>query len=387
MSGTRALRVAHIVTNLEVGGAETALERLSLAADPSVLTNAIWSLRDIGTIGRRLRAAGIPTSAAGMRPGGRMLTAWRTLRSEVSAFMPDILQGWMYHGNLAASALAWQLPQRPRLLWNIRGSLRALSNEKWSTRLVIAASRLFAGSVARIVNNSASSVQDHIKLGYPSGRWCVIPNGFDTERFRPRPEQQGALREQLAISSPTTIIIGAVGRNHAIKGHRFFIEAIKDLARRGHDVTGVLVGPGWEPESAAARALNVGNDNLFRCLGTLERTELLYSGLDIMCLPSLSEGFPNVVAEAMSCGVPCVVTDVGDVAAIVADTAELAAAGDVTSLRDALERCIVAGVNTRHARGEAARARIVQCYSEVRMARAYQDLYQEVMAEKSRSTK
>ena len=375
---SRRLRVAHVVTNLEVGGAETALERLMLALKPSNVECAVWSLRDVGTIGRRLLAAGVPVEAAGIRPGFGLPAAWRRLREQVSGFMPDILQGWMYHGNLAASLLTVQLPKRPQLLWNIRGSLRALSNEKLGTRLVIGASRFFAGGAQRIVNNSAASVADHIRLGYPADRWCVIANGFDTERFQPRSAERAKLREQLGELSADDIVIGAIGRNHPIKGQRYFIEAVRVLARAGHRVVGVLAGPGWEADSEAARDLARSDGKLFRCLGTVERTELLLPALDILCLPSLSEGFPNVVAEAMSCAVPCAVTDVGDVAAMVGDTAEIAAPGNATALARALDRLIRAGESERLARGQAARRRIIEYYSETRMAAAYQQLYREV---------
>lgn len=373
MQSRRPIRIAHVVTNLEVGGAETALERLATSLDPVVFDSAVWSLRDVGTIGRRLRERGITVNAVGMRPGSALLSGWNSLRRQVAEFAPDVLQGWMYHGNLAASALRAKLSQPARLLWNVRGSLSALSQEKLSTRTLIWASRFFAGSVDCIVNNSTASVRDHVRIGYPGDRWCVVPNGFDTDRFRPRPQDRETLRRQFGLPVDGTVLLGAVGRHHPIKGHEFFIEAATMLARQGHAVAGILAGPGWEQDSAAAR--RVRQLGMFHCVGTVERVEQFLPALDVLCLPSLSEGFPNVLAEAMSCGVPCVATRVGDVPDIIGSTGEVVTPGSADELRVALERLVLAGSDDRAARGQQARQRVIEHFSHSRMVHAYERLY------------
>lgn len=373
MQSPRPIRIAHVVTNLEIGGAETALERLVTSLDPAVFDNTVWSLRSVGTIGQRLRDRGIAVHAVDLRASGALVKGWRSLRQQVRGFAPDVLQGWMYHGNIAASALSRKLSQPARLSWNVRGSLSALSREKLSTRLLIRASCFFTGSVACIVNNSSSSVQDHVRLGYPHDRWCVIPNGFDTERFRPRVQEREALRRQFGLPPTGTVLLGVLGRHHPIKGHEFFIEAVTMLARQGHAVAGVLAGPGWEPHSAAAR--RVQQLGMFHCLGAIEGVERFLPALDVLCLPSLSEGFPNVVAEAMSCGVPCVASKVGDVPDIVGTTGEVVAPGSADGLRAALEKLVLAGEQSRLTRGLEARQRVVQHYSHARMLNAYERLY------------
>lgn len=375
MSAQHALRVAHIITSLEVGGAETALQRLLLASDPSILESRVWSLRDVGSIGRQLLDKGIPVRAMGMSYRPSTFGAWQRLRQEVDEFCPDIIQGWMYHANIIASLLHRSLRTESALVWNVRASLQALDNEKQSTRMVIAATRLMARSPDRIVNNSRASVEDHLQIGYPRAKCIVIPNGFDTNRFRPQPERQAELRQHFGMNADDAALLGVIGRNHPIKGHRYFIEAVRQLDREGIKVKGVLAGPGWEPTSAAARDLARADPSLFICMGTVARTELLLPALDVLCLPSLAEGFPNILGEAMSCSVPCVATDVGDVSVLGGGTVEVVGAGDARALAVAMSRWLRTEPTVRHKRCERSRQRIVEMYSQASSVSAYQSLY------------
>jgi glycosyltransferase involved in cell wall biosynthesis len=375
MSAVRTVRVAHIISNLETGGAEIALERLVNGLD-SRFVSAVWSLRNIGTVGTRLRAHGTNVNAAGLAPNARLMRRWWVLAKQIREFRPDAIQGWMYHGNLAAALIHGSLARGPRLLWNVRGSLKATHREKATTRCFMGLTRFLAGRPECIINNSVSSVHDHIAYGYPSDRWRVIPNGFDSERFRPRHGELQSLRSSLGFPTGSGPIIGAVGRNHPVKGHDFFVKAVCELVRRGHKVVGVLVGPGWEPRSSAARSLSEEYGGLFRCLGETSEVERVLAALDVLCLPSLSEGFPNVVAEAMSCAVPCVATDVGDAREIVGDTGEIATPGDAVALADALERLLALDPESRRRKGAAARRRVQELYSTERMVQAYEQLYE-----------
>jgi glycosyltransferase involved in cell wall biosynthesis len=383
MAAGTPLRVAHIISNLEIGGAEVALARLIAATQPrGRLTHAVWSLRDLGVVGSRIREH-VPVAAARLGPSPRALARWRALKAGVAGFEPDVLQGWMYHGNLAASAVHRGLP-RAGLLWNIRNSLRSLEREKFSTRCVIRASRWFARGPAVIVNNSRASARDHVALGYPAGAWKIIPNGFDTRELTAiGADERRQARAALEIGADH-LVIGAIGRNHPIKGHDHFVAAIAELCRRGLPVIGVLAGPGWEPDGQAARDAAAKVPGL-RFLGPVTPVRKALLALDILCLPSLSEGFPNVVGEAMSCGIPCVVTDTGDAAEIVRDLGEVVPPGDVPALAEGLWRMATRDGVARAALGVACRQRIVERYSLDGVVEAYESLYQEIAERRPRA--
>jgi glycosyltransferase involved in cell wall biosynthesis len=374
----RSPRIAHVISNLNIGGAEIALLRLIRAGKVAGrLTHAVWSLRDVGDVGRQI-AELVPVHSARLGADAGAFGRWRTLVGEIEGFEPDIVQGWMYHGNIAASFVHRALGSRPQLMWNIRGSLRATDHEKRSTRAVISISRWFSRRPRVLVNNSRVSAEDHVRFGYPAGVWKLIPNGFDTTELRPcAPAEVGELRAAMGIGEGR-LVVGALGRNHPIKGHRHFIDAVFELSRRGLPVTGVLAGPGWEPDSEAARAVLARGADI-RFLGPVTEVGKALGALDILCLSSMSEGFPNVVGEAMSCGVPCVVSDVGDAAEIVRGIGEIVQPGDAHSLADAISRIWTKDPRERAVTAEAGRQRIVDRYSLSSVAASYETLYMEAL--------
>jgi glycosyltransferase involved in cell wall biosynthesis len=105
----------------------------------------------------------------------------------------------------------------------------------------------------------------------------------------------------------------------------------------------------------------------------------LAAALDLLASPSLGEGFPNVVAEAMACGVPCVVSDAGDSAALVGATGRIVPPGDPDALAAACQELITAGAARRQKMGAAARRRVAERYSLAATVAAYQELYQAIV--------
>jgi glycosyltransferase involved in cell wall biosynthesis len=313
------IKVLHAITTMEIGGAECMLLRLLEAGardkfEPSVLTLMDPTSAQIATLAAQVAALRVTIATLGM-PQGRPSPAalWRLCRI-VRAASPDLLQGWMYHGSLAATLGSWALPQRPPVLWNIRHSVHDLALEKPLTRLIIRLSARLSHLPQAIIYNSRLSAAQHARLGFDPGRTVVIPNGFDGTRFRPSPRAKARLRAELGLD-PARAVIGMVARDHPMKDPGNLVRAAALLQARGQAVHLVIVGPGLDQTNRElvelVRACGLGAQ--VSLLG--ERTDIpdVVAGFDVAALSSAwGEGFPNVLGEAMVSGVPCVATDVGD---------------------------------------------------------------------------
>jgi glycosyltransferase involved in cell wall biosynthesis len=363
------LRVLHVITGLGIGGAETMLARL-VEATPAIahvvapLTEALGLAPRIAEAGARVVPLGIRSPAT--LPGGLLRLA-RLIR----AVRPDVIQSWLYHADLAATLV--QLPvRRPApLVWSIRCADLDLGRYAPTTRWVVRALARLSPLPAAVVSNSEAGLAWHLRLGYRPRRAVVIPNGYDTDRFRPRPEAGAALRRMLGWPDEA-VIVGMVARVDPAKDHAGFLEAI---GRGPPALRAVLIGHGTEslpiPRALAGR---------IAALGVREDVAALTAGFDIACLASFTEGFPNVVAEAMACGVPCVATTVGDAAAILDGTGILVPPGDPSALAAALARLAAMPAPDRRALGAAGRARVLEAYSIAAAAERYVALWHDAAA-------
>jgi glycosyltransferase involved in cell wall biosynthesis len=370
------MKVVHVITGLQVGGAETMLYKLLATMDREAFPPTVLSLMAGGEIRPLIEAAGIPVHDLGMKPGLPSVGQVLRMRRLARKLKPDLVQGWMYHGNLIASLLARFAPGPTRLLWNIRHSLPDLRHEKRGTRLVIRLGALGSRGVDRIIYNSAISKQHHARLGYAAGKAEMIPNGFDMDRFRPSPAAAAELRAELGLPRHT-LLIGVAGRRHPIKGHDQFLKAAALLQAAGEDCHFVLAGRGVTAEDAVLRELTSGAlATQVHLLGPREDMPSFLAALDLLCVPSLGEGFPNVLGEAMACGVPCVATDVGECRVIVGDTGRIVPPGDPAALSRALAELLRLGPAARADLGQRCRIRIRENYSLEKIAARYADLYQ-----------
>lgn len=366
------MQVTHIITGLNVGGAERALFSLLAGGLLDGCSNRVISLTDEGYYGPLLRDAGVPLnclSIGGSLPGPRDIVALSRL---VRRHPADIIQGWMYHGNIAATLAAQLSRNRPALSWNVRQALDAKDEFKLSTRLVIRLGGWISKLPDAIIYNSDRASLQHESSGYHSRESVVIPNGFDACKWRPDPAARFRIKQSLKLGEQVRII-GFVGRGEAQKDLPNLFHAFARVAADIPDVVLVCVGRDlerWIPRGMSTERI--------RFLGQRTDAERIVPAFDLLCLSSRTEGFPNVVGEAMACGVPCVTTDVGDAAAIVAETGWSAPPRDSGALAAALQAALDVGPDERRARGFAARARIKKYYSLSSVMDRYQVLYAEL---------
>jgi glycosyltransferase involved in cell wall biosynthesis len=378
----RPVRVLHIINDLSIGGAEMTLYKLLSQTDREKFKATVVSLNGIGKLGDRIRQLGIRVEAVGMKPSGPRLLSLLRLARAARRINPDLIQGWMYHGNLAAQFAGLFVPHPVCILWNIRQSLYSLADEKPATAKVIKLGARLSNWPSRILNNSQKSVNQHAAIGYETSRTVVIPNGFETESFVPSEESRLSVRSELGIPV-NTILVGRVGRYHHTKDHPTFLRAAAKLHADYPDTQFLLAGRDVDWNNGELRTL-------VQDLGLVERVHLLgerldmprlTAALDIAASTSHAEGFPNVIGEAMSCAVPCVVTDVGDSAWLVGNTGGTVPPQDPEALAAAWKTVIELGREGRQEIGAAARARVVRCYSLNSVVQQYESLYQTVLAE------
>ena len=373
------IRIAHVISGLETGGAELFLERLVHLLKGGEFEHHVVSMRTVGPGGERLRQSGVRVDALQSRMSLALPIGLFKLGRLLRSSRPDLVQGWLYHGNMGAWAgLRVSRLQRP-LLWNVRHSLDGWSEESWPLRAGVRFSGWLAGAPGRIIFNSARSARQHERLGYPRAKACVIPNGFELEKFAPDFASRASTRAQLGISADE-LVLGMIGRYHPLKDHTNFLHAARMILDKHPDARFLLAGRQVTVENHAlmSQVSELQLQDRIMLLGERADVPDLLNTMDIYVSSSSSEAFPNAVGEAMSCGIPCVVTDAGDSAELVADTGIVVPPKSPERLADGILQLIRAGADRRRQLGAAARERIRLNYSNEKIAQRYADLYRSV---------
>lgn len=381
----KKILVLHIITSLSTGGAEMMLHKLLSSINREKFKPVVISLTDKGTLGNKIEALDIPVITLGINSGTSLLLATSKLIHIINQVKPGLIQGWMYHGNLAASLASISSFRIIPMVWNIRQSVYFLKYEKRSTAIAIRVLSYLSQSPKIIIYNARISAYQHEKLGYCQSKSLLIPNGFDTNVFQTSKEAHQGLRQELNLEKDT-FIMGLVARFHPMKDHNNFLQAAAILLKNNPDIHFVLAG----------RNVDSNNRELVKLIHSLdiqEETHLLgerqdmadiTAAFNLATCSSYTEAFPNVVGEAMSCGVPCVVTDVGDSAFIVGDTGRVVPPQNPEALAKAWQELIDLGIEERKALGLAARTRIVNNFSLESVVAQYENLYQNIVGQKSK---
>jgi glycosyltransferase involved in cell wall biosynthesis len=258
-----------------------------------------------------------------------------------------------------------------KVVWGLRASNVDFANydrlAEWSFR--------FGASFSRfpdlIIVNSWAGKQHHIAHGYCGDRMMVIPNGIDTEHYRPDREAGRHVRAEWGVAEDE-LLVGLVGRLDPMKDHTTFLRATALVTEERSDVRFVCAGDGPEQYRRELLALGESLGLGARLIWAGARSDMpaVYNAFDMAVSSSYGEGFPNAVGEAMACGVPCVVTDVGDSARIVGETGIVVPARSPEALAIGILRLLTSP--ERCERGEAARLRIREMFSRERLLEATQ---------------
>lgn len=297
---------------------------------------------------------------------------WK-LRSEIKKNPPDIIQGWMHPGNLAAFYAAILSPKKIRLAWNVRLSLEIIKEMKIKSKITIKLGAWLSKSPNTIIYNSSRSRLQHRDFGFNKNSDYLIPNGFLIKKWVPDHNKRAQIRDQLLIGEKTKVI-GYVGRGDAQKDLPNLFSAFQLILKKHPDTILLAVGRNLNK-------YNFSEDNI-RFLGERSDINELMLSFDILCLSSRAEGFPNVIGEAMSCGVPCVTTDVGDAKEIVGDTGWIVPPRDSILLAKYLDDALSCSLEELKSRGNSARDRIVKYFSMQKAKDRYISIYNSLKSDK-----
>lgn len=342
----------------------------------------VISLSHGGVLASRILALGVPVETIAMSRKLSSVVTFARLVRRLKVLEPDIVHTWMYHADLIGG-LAARLAGVPAISWCLRNSDLNKIESKTLTRIVVNLCALLSERLPlRILSCSERGRTVHQGLGYSAKKMLVIPNGFDLDRFKPLGGARARIRVELGVALDTPLV-GLIGRFDPQKNHVGFLIVAGILHRRMPNVHFILVGKDVDVFNSkltlAIRAEGLSfNTHL---LGVRDDVPLLMASLDVLAsYSSYGEGFPNVVGEAMACGVPCVVTDVGDSAYIVGNTGHVVAVGNISGFAEALESLIRLTPVERQALGDQARDRVAAHFDIRRVVRQYEEFYDGLLA-------
>ena len=357
-----SLRIVFLTRALNYGGAERQLVTLAKGLHNRGDRVVVAVFYRGGELEPDLHRAGVPVVV--LDKSGRwdaLGFLWRLIKF-IRAEEPDVVNGYLILPNLLALLLRLSFP-RTRAVWGVRDSDMDLDRLDWLERVIYRGQCMLARFADSIIVNSHAGLAHACASGFPREKMIVVPNGINTEYFQADDEGGRELRVAWGVKS-NEMLIGLVGRLDPMKGHPTFLKAAAALVRKHDDLRFVCVGDG---------PLDYRKELIQRSkrLGLAERIvwarargdmPVVYSALDILVSSSYGEGFANVIAEAMACGVPCVVTDVGDSAWIAGEAGEVARPKDPGALEAAIERSLQRIIAGRF-NSECNRQRIIDFFS------------------------
>lgn len=376
------LSVVHVIVGLERGGAERMLERL--ASDPTaggLMRQQVISLGSLGPVGYTLRARGVAVHTLGMHSvGAAPVTLWR-LRHLLKQLQPDVVQTWMYHADLLGGLAAWSL--KMPVVWGVRTTSLGPGNSRLTRYVRRACANLSAWIPDAIIFVADAAKRSHMAAGYSNRVMQVVPNGFEIATRERVAELREAWRREHGLVA-TDVVIGWIGRFNPDKDVHSFVKAAGTVASSARSVVIVMVGRGLDPDNKELQHWMRAQGQLQRVLllGEQADTTACFCGFDMFALSSRTEAFPNVVAEAMAVGLPCVVTDVGDVRVLTGDTAHVVATGDSSAMARELLRLVSDPAHRAHLAGMALE-RVTTKFSMAACARQFHKVYLDVLSYRS----
>ncbi len=374
----------NVISNLNVGGAELMLKRL--ASDPLFrdqrLEHQIVSLLDEGVLGPILKAQGVKVHTLNARHIALMPLAFFRLWRLIRRTKPDVVQTWMVHSDLLGG-LAARLAGVRSVIWGVRTT--DYSVESRSTRWVRWLCARLSGVVpARIVCAAQASLLNSQAAGYDASNLMVIPNGFDVDTLSASLGSGCAIRERLGLL-PEQVVLGCLGRYNPAKDHANFVHAAALLAPHHPQCRFLMVGRGLDSHNTELMDLidSTGFAERFILLGERNDPAACLDAMDVFVLSSCTEGFPNVLGEAMAMGLPCVSTDVGDAAVLMGSHQWTVPARDASALSLKLQQLLNLPKPERERLGDAARERVLSSYSMTATAQQFLNLYKSLLVSPS----
>lgn len=372
------MKVTHIITSLDVGGAELALKNIAEHSEKNgVFQNRVISLTRVGAVGEKLQALGIEVTTLNMHGISDMPRGVWQLTKLLKKQNPDIVQTWLYHADFLGGVAA-RFAGIKKIFWGIRSTdILAGKGVARSTYFIMRICALLSYLLPhKIVCVAQAAMKTHLQFGYCPKKFQVIYNGFNADNYQHSFISKKEIRNKLSIPDDA-IVIGSVGRFNEYKDHKNFIDAAAILEKSNNNIVFLLVGRDITPQNELLMQwINAtGCSDRFILLGESNEINSCYAAMDVFCMHSKSEAFPNVVVEAMLSAVPCVVTNVGDSANIVGELGAVVRAENPSELAEGLQKIVNLPPQERIKLGEESQRCATQRYSLETAVRKYESLY------------
>lgn len=330
-------KILHIITGLYDGGAEGVLYRLCQGSDS--FEHVVISMIDEGKYGSLLENLGVQCFYLRMNKNRLNFFSFFTLIKIIKEINPWAVQTWMYHADFLGG-LAAKLSGVKKIYWNVRNSSIDKKTTKYSIQIILKALTLLSYVLpTKIVCCAHSAKNEHFNIGYASKKLVVIHNGYNLNTLGMI--GKSGFRKNNKIDEKITLV-GMVARVDPNKDHSCFIEAAS-IVLKEFPVNFLLVGKGANLDNSKLKKEieKYGLcDNIY-LVGTQADIPNVMRALDVHVISSsYGEGFPNVIAEAMGCGTPCVATKVGESALIIENLGWIVPPKNPKALADAIAKAI-----------------------------------------------
>jgi glycosyltransferase involved in cell wall biosynthesis len=309
-------------------------------------------------------------------PVSQCVRLYRLVRS----LQPDIVQTWLYHADFLGG-LAARIAGNRNVIWG----LRTTDVDGGCARSTSVVRKLCAAISSRVPHTivcvAEAARRSHSLIGYDNARMVVVGNGFDLSVLTSTQCERKQMRA-LCKFRPDDIVLGTLGRFNLDKDHANFIHAAAQLATRHARLRFLMVGKDLDANNAELKRWidETGYADRFVLLGERKDVAACLNAMDIFCLSSRTEAFPNAVGEAMAMGLPCVATDVGDVRLLMADTGVVVPKANPEALAQGVEQLLALDPEARQQVGERARERIRATYTMACVRQQFELIYKNVMA-------
>jgi glycosyltransferase involved in cell wall biosynthesis len=363
------------------GGAERMLQRVIRHGNTDKFEHLVLSIKNFQQVAEELSDEGINVQSLNVQADYYKLPkAVLQMASRIRKFKPDVIQSWMYMADFFGGIASHLAAPRTPMIWTIRHSTLDPAIDSRALRGCAAGcARLSRRVPSKIVLNSHAAIPNHVAAGYDQSKMMVIPNGFDVSRFAPSQQLRIKTRQRLGIAENAPVV-GRVARFHANKDHMTFLKAAQIVQRQRPDARFLVCG---EPQTISAGQVQQ-DINSLDLADAVQLVELqsdivpLNCSFDIATCSSITEAFPNVIGEAMSCGVPCVSTDVGDAAQIIGDTGRVVPVQNPQLFAEAILDILNLPAGNRRQLGQNARQRVIDNFELNHSTGMFLDLWREL---------
>ena len=370
------IKVAHISTGLETGGAEVQLLRLLTDIDKTKFEMMVISLHKETYLADRIRDLNLPVHSLEVKSNPLNV---RKAYSLLKEFNPDVIHGTMYEGGVVGTLFNKFLPKKPPVIWTVHEPLEHYDKEPIRKRLQLRTWGLISKLPACMMYVSNLNKEQHVAWGFNNDKAMVIPNGVDTSKCSPNKAAGKKIRKELGISQDA-FVIGKIARFHRQKNHIGFMHSAAILAKKHSHVQFVLVGTNVDDDNEELTTLadELGIRDRVHMLGNREDIPDVVNAFDLATLTSFGEAFPLTLGEAMVSGVPCVATDVGDNDYIIGDTGIITPIDDNEAMAAAWQQMVETALENpkEYAEmGKNARQRTLDNFTLEQQVKQHEDLY------------